>query len=244
MEPEIKIFPSPVSLAEEFASEFAGMVSDSAIRNETFTVALSGGSTPELLYDFLGRRFAEKIDWEQVHLFWGDERCVPPADSESNYGKAYEKMLGKLSIPSSGIHRIKGEDDPVKEAARYSDEISAWTINRNGIPSFNLVLLGLGEDGHTASIFPGQRELLISEKICEPAVHPLTQQKRITITGKVINNADKVVFLVTGRKKAVIVADILKRIPAAQNYPAAYIVPEHGRLQWFLDEEAAVLINK
>lgn len=243
MEPEINIFPTPVILAEEFAKEFARMINDSAIRNEPFTVALSGGSTPELLFDLIGERYAGEVSWQHVHFFWGDERCVPPDDNESNYGKAFEKMLGKLPVSPSCIHRIKGEDVPEKEASRYSDEITANTRSRNGVPSFDLIILGMGEDGHTASIFPGHNELFFSDRICETSGHPVTKQKRITLTGKVLNNAAEVVFLVTGSKKAGIVAEILKKAPESQNYPAANVVPEHGRLRWFLDEGAAVRLR-
>ena len=137
-------------------------------------------------------------------------------------------LLEKIDIPSSNIHRIKGEDDPEKEALRYSEEISACTAKRDGLPLFDLIMLGLGEDGHTASIFPGHKELFNSDKICEVAVHPVTLQKRITLTGRVINNAESVTFLVTGKKKAEIVEKIIKKSSSAINFPASYIVPVYG----------------
>ena len=218
------------------------MIKESAKKKEPFTIALSGGSTPELLFAILSENFAGSVSWKNVHIFWGDERCVPPENSESNFGMAWREFLSKIEIPALNIHRIHGEDDPEKEASSYSEEISLHTRKRDGIPSFDLVLLGLGEDGHTASIFPGHPELLDSDKICEVAIHPETLQKRITLTGKVINNAEAVTFLVTGKKKEKIIERIFKNDISALNYPATYIVPVYGRLSWFIDKEAGKLL--
>jgi 6-phosphogluconolactonase len=238
----VKIFPSSDELALKFAEELALMINASAKVKKTFTVALSGGSTPEALFALLGSKYAQSIQWEYVHFFWGDERCVPPDNSESNFAMTNRTLLSKIQVPSTNIHRIKGEDDPEIEAVRYSEEILSSTRNKHGLPVFDLILLGLGDDGHTASIFPGHLEMLNSDKICLTASHPVTQQKRITLTGRVINNADDVVFLVTGKKKEDIVEKILKNKAEAINYPAFYIVPAYGSLRWFLDEDAGRLI--
>jgi 6-phosphogluconolactonase len=238
----IKIFPSPHELAMKFAEEMVCMIKESANKKKIFTVALSGGSTPELLFTILSENFARSVSWKNVHIFWGDERCVPSDNAESNFGMAWRKFLSKIEIPSLNIHRIHGEDDPEKEASRYSEEISLHTGKRDGMPLFDLVLLGLGEDGHTASIFPGHPELFYSDKICEVTIHPVTKQKRISLTGKVINNAEAVTFLVTGKKKEKIVKNIFKKDPSASNYPASYIVPVYGRLDWFIDKEAGKLL--
>jgi 6-phosphogluconolactonase len=238
----VKIYASPLELAEKFAEEMVKMIAESRKKNRPFTIALSGGSTPELLFSVLSEMFAESVAWKDVHFFWGDERCVPPDDPESNYGMAWIKFLSKIDIPSQNIHRIHGEDDPEKEASRYSEEVSLNTRKSDGMPVFDLVLLGLGEDGHTASIFPEHMELLYSDRTCEAAIHPLTQQKRITLTGKVIKNAEVITFLVTGKKKEEIVKKIIKKDPSALNYPATFIVPVHGRLTWFIDKEAGSLL--
>ena len=242
MDKSIKIFPSPYELAEKYAEELVSMIIESANKKKPFTVALSGGSTPELLFSVLGEHFSKSAPWEYVHFFWGDERCVPPDNQGSNYGMTSRKLLEKIDIPSANIHRIKGEADPEKEAARYSEEISDFTASRDGLPLFNLIILGLGEDGHTASIFPGHQELFNSDKICDVAVQPLTLQKRITLTGRIINNADYVNFLVTGKKKADIIGKIINKNASSQNYPASYIVPVYGVLRWFIDEEAGGLL--
>jgi 6-phosphogluconolactonase len=238
----IKIFSSPNELAEKFAGEMVSMIKESTNQKKFFTIALSGGSTPELLYQILGEKYAETVPWQYVHFFWGDERCVPPGNIESNFGMAREKLLSKIKIPSTNIHRIKGDEDPVSEARRYSEEMALFTLKIEGIPSLDLILLGLGEDGHTASIFPEHLELFDSDKICEVAIHPFSMQKRITFTGRVINNANAIAFLVSGKKKAGVVEKILKNDPLALNYPASYVVPVHGSLSWFIDREAGNLL--
>ena len=243
MKTTIKIFPSPNELAENFAEDLVKMIIESAERRKTFTVALSGGSTPGLLFSVLGERFSDSVPWKFVHLFWGDERCVPPDDPESNFGMTKKVFLEKIKIPPANIHRIIGEKDPSEEALRYSNEIAGFTSEMAGLPVFNLIILGLGEDGHTASIFPDNNKLLNSEKICEVAIHPLSFQKRITITGKVINNAENVVFLVTGENKAEVVSAIIER-PGTVDFPAARIDPKTGLLKWYLDDAAAKMIDK
>jgi 6-phosphogluconolactonase len=238
METNIKIFPTPFELAWNFAEEIADIINESAKNNKTFTIALSGGSTPETLFTILGKKFAEKVPWHLVHIFWGDERCVPPDNEESNFKMANTRLLSKIEIPSKNIHRVRGEDDPEREAIRYSEEISSCSEKRDGLPLIDLIILGLGDDGHTASIFPGHTELFESEKICAVASHPVTKQKRITLTGRVINNADNISFLVSGEKKARVIESLLKKTSTGNDYPASHINPVYGRLDWFIDKEA------
>jgi 6-phosphogluconolactonase len=238
----VKIFRSPYELAEIFAEELTNRIKEAEKRQYPLIIALPGGSTPELLFSLLGDHFSRSANWKYVHFFWGDERCVPPDHQESNYGMTRRKLLEKIDIPLSNIHRIRGEMDSEKEASRYSKDISSNALERDGLPIFDMIILGLGEDGHTASIFPGNKELLNSNKICEVAVHPVSLQKRITLTGRVINNADSVVFLVTGKKKAEVVEKILSKRQSAQNFPAFHINPVYGQISWFLDEEAGGLL--
>jgi len=239
----VKIFSSPEELSESFAEVLVLMINDSAKNSKKVTIALSGGSTPELLFSLLGTTYAKSVSWKYVHFFWGDERCVSPESSESNYGLTKRTLFDMINIPESNIHRIRGENNPSDEAVRYSSEIIACTEAKNGLPVFDIVLLGLGEDGHTASIFPGNLKLFNSDKICEVAVNPYSGQERITITGRTINNASTLFFLVAGKKKAVIVENIFKNNSAALNYPASYIVPLYGQLHWYLDNDAASLLN-
>lgn len=239
MNKSVRIFHTPYELAEKFAEELVKFVAEAEKGGSEISIALSGGSTPELLYTVIGDHFSKSVKWDNVHFFWGDERCVPPEDIESNFGMTQRSLLRKINIPSSNIHRIRGEADPLTEASRYSLEIARYTSNRYGVPVFDLVILGVGEDGHTASIFPSNTTLMESEKNCEVAYHPHSGQIRITVTGRIINNSEKITFLVTGRKKAEIVAKIINNSPSARTLPASLIVPPFGELIWFLDEEAA-----
>jgi len=233
-----KIYPTPNSLAEAFARDLVYMIVEAEKKKTHFTVALSGGNTPKLLFSVLAEKYTKSVDWSHVHFFWGDERCVDPDDPGSNYGMANSLFLSKIVIPEINIHRIRGEEDPDYEAARYSEEIIKFSRTVDNFPVFDLVILGMGDDGHTASIFPSNMELLSSNKICDVAVHPLTGQKRITITGKVINNSDMVIFLVTGHDKAQIIDSIFKKRADSVNFPASFIVPFHGINSWMLDQNA------
>ena len=242
MDPSVRIFRTPYELAEKIAGEMVQMIKNAAEQSLPVTVSLSGGSTPELLFSILGDHFSRSAPWEFVHFFWGDERCVPPVSPDSNFGMAFRTLFKKISIPQGNIHRIYGEHNPLKEALRYSDLISQFTRNRDGFPVFDLILLGMGEDGHTASVFPDRTELFHSEKICEVSVHPVSHQKRITITGRVINNAENIRFLVTGKNKAEIINKIIKKENSALNLPASLVVPSNGNLEWILDADAGSLL--
>lgn len=233
--PEINIFRDQAQVADAFAL-FLAMASR---RRPRTTIALSGGSTPQLLFRRLAEDYADRIDWSTLHLFWGDERCVPPDHEDSNYGMTKRLLLDRVDIPAANVHRIRGEDDPRREAHRYSAEIMEHVPEEQGLPAFDIVLLGLGEDGHTASIFPDQRSLLTVEAVAVPARHPETGQQRISLSGPVINNGRHIAFLVTGAGKADRVREILLQEGKWQEFPAAHIEARNGRLLWFLDQAAA-----
>ncbi|MCB0517493.1 MAG: 6-phosphogluconolactonase [Lewinellaceae bacterium] len=234
MKTHVNIFTSPQAVAEAFAVFFQKWVAD----KNTFTVALSGGSTPKLLFRQLAEHYRERIAWDKLHFFWGDERCVPPDHADSNYRMTDEMLLRHIVMPPENIHRIRGEAEPVLEAERYAAEILDIVPLKDGWPAFDLILLGMGEDGHIASIFPDQMQLLDTSKVCAVATHPVSGQQRITLTGKVINHAAKVAFLVTGNSKRQVVKDIQGKTGAWEKYPAAHI-KARGDLYWFMDEQAA-----
>ncbi|WP_320113475.1 6-phosphogluconolactonase [Draconibacterium orientale] len=238
---EVKIYSKPKDVYKAIAKAIIKMVQNS--NQEVFDIALSGGNSPKGLFKKISKKYADRIPWERIHLWWGDERCVPPTDEQSNYKMTVDYLLSNISIPEENIHRIKGEEDPEQEALRYSQEMEQSLNSRGKDPVFDLIILGLGDDGHTASIFPDQMELFEDEQSCAVAVHPLTGQKRITITGNVLNNANQVFFLVTGSNKALRVSEIMNDNDAAQLLPAYYISPKNGILTWFLDDEAAAQIQ-
>lgn len=235
----LKVSNTKAEVAKDFARYFALVV---ASKPEVH-IALSGGSTPKIVFDELAENFRTDIDWSRVHLYWGDERCVPPDDNDSNYKMTAEHLLSKIDIPELNIHRIKGENGPKFEAEHYSAFLHSVLPKVNGIPAFDLVILGIGNDGHTASIFPHEIELWHSERYCEVAEHPESGQKRITITGQVINNAEIVAFLVTGENKADRISEIIYGKEIAESYPVSLVAPTNGKIIWFLDEAAAAGIT-
>ncbi|ASV32755.1 6-phosphogluconolactonase [Maribacter cobaltidurans] len=236
---ELRIYKDKKEVAVQFSKYLVAFIE----KREEVHIALSGGSTPKIVFDELADDYAEDIDWKKVHLYWGDERCVPPEDDESNYKMTVEHLLSKINIPEGNVHRVRGEDEPSKEAARYAEVLEKRLPQANDIPQFDLVLLGMGDDGHTASIFPHEIHLWDSDKLCEVAIHPESGQHRVTITGEVINNAQEVAFLVTGASKSEKVRIITQNEKDSEVYPASLVHPESGKLVWFLDQEAASEIS-
>jgi 6-phosphogluconolactonase len=243
MSHSVRVFPTPEALAQSIATILIRDL-DRIEADHFYTVALSGGTTPEYIYRYLSDFYAERISWEKLLVFWGDERCVPPEERESNYRMAYESLLQNVPIPDVNVFRIRGENDPAAEAKQYSDLVSSVVPFFNGIPQFDLMLLGLGDDGHTASIFPDRPDLLTTQQLFDVAVKPGTLQKRITATGRLINNSSRIYFIVTGRKKAPLVAEIIEAKGGSERYPAARINPGSGQIVWLLDSEAAALLKK
>jgi 6-phosphogluconolactonase len=243
MKPLIRIFPTAGQLAEELASVLMQRIQAFKASGSNFNIMLPGGNTPRLLFGSLARKSSKSTAWDHVRIFWGDERCVPPTDPESNYRMAKESLLDHCSIPEKNVHRIHGEDDPFTEARRYAGELRSVAVPALGNPVFDMVLLGVGEDGHTASIFPDRMDLLHSSELCEVSVHPVTGQKRITVTGELIGDAAEVIFIVTGKNKAGVVAEILEKTEASGRYPAAHIRPAQGTLTWLLDRDAAIFLT-
>jgi 6-phosphogluconolactonase len=238
MEPIIKIFPSVVELTGFFISRISEQITREA-PGRLFSVALSGGSTPRAIFKLIAEKYGHNTDWSKAVFFWGDERCVPPSDPDSNYRMTYENLIKHLDHTDSNFFRIQGENDPEDEAISYSGKVDTMLPHSNNIPQFDLMILGLGEDGHTASIFPYNIGLFDSDKLFETSRHPVTGQIRITATGKLINNAREICFLATGQGKAAKVAQILHKKEGWKELPASLVNPADGRVIWLLDEAAA-----
>lgn len=240
-ESETLVFENAQELAEGFALWFYNFINDKPIVN----VALSGGSTPKLFFQVLSQQYRERVDWSKIQFFWGDERCVPPDHEESNYHMARKYLLDHVAVPAQNIHRVHGESAPGPEAGRYGQLIADILPQTDTLPVFDLVILGLGADGHTASIFPDQINLIGSDDLCQVATHPESGQQRITLTGRVINRAVNTCFLVAGGGKSGVIAEILNKTGDWERYPASYIQPgAGGTLHWFLDREAAAGIQR
>jgi 6-phosphogluconolactonase len=238
---KIIISDSIEELSEQFAQLLLNKLNES---KNYFHVALSGGSTPKIVYKYLSENYRSKIDWGKIKLFWGDERCVPPDHPESNYKMANDNLISRVNIPQENIFRIHGEVNPSDEVTNYSNILLANISVRANLPEFDLILLGLGEDGHTVSIFPNSLNLFNEEAICAVAEHPITHQKRITLTGRVINNAKQVIFLVTGESKSNVADIILNKKYGFEKLPAYRVNPSHGELIWLMDEAASSFVKE
>lgn len=234
----IKIFDSLDTLAQGFIDLFIDQIDE----KPNVSIALSGGNTPNFLFEKLAKSDG-LIEWKNVSLYWSDERCVSPNDPESNYYAAKNLLIDQVNIPIENVHRIMGENYPVLESIRYGCELLTTLHSSKKIPFIDILLLGLGEDGHTASIFPGNHQLVFSENLFEVAQYPLTGQTRITVTGKVIEKARKVIFLVTGKNKAKTLGEILNQKGNFANYPAWHVNNLRNDIQWWLDKEAASEIS-
>lgn len=227
-------------LSRKAAERFIRLAQDAISRSGRFIVALSGGSTPRSLYSLLASPgYTERIPWAKVHLYWGDERCVPPHHPDSNFLMVQETLLANITMPRENFHRIAAEFDPGVAAADYEEQIrKLFDLPAGGLPRFDLILLGLGEDGHTASLFPDSEALQERQHLVVSTFVEKLQAHRVTLTLPVINRAAEILFLVAGRDKAAVVKQILGE-PQSGTLPAARIAPTNGRLVWLVTNDAA-----
>lgn len=223
---QVRTFDTPQTVAEQFATDLSQWMEDSS---GPFNIALSGGSTPKILFQHWAQNFQAAV-WEKVHFYWGDERCVPPDNSDSNFGVTNQLFFEPSKIPATNIHRVLGESEPVAEAVRYSQLIANNLVSVNDLPQFDVVLLGMGTDGHTASIFPDQMQLLDDDEICAVATHPDTGQKRVTMTGKPIANAKRIAFLITGQSKKDKFASIQSKADDSKLWPATQFIHQENTI--------------
>jgi 6-phosphogluconolactonase len=233
----IESFPTPERLADAVARHIVARAADAISATGRFTLALAGGSTPRAAYSRLatGNWPLATGDWRLVHVLWGDERCVPPDDPRSNYRMAKEALLDRVPIPAHQIHRIRGEDDPEKAAAEYERELRVLL----GSEGIDLALLGMGEDGHTASLFPGQAAVHETARWVMAVYVAEKTMWRITLTPAILNAARNVTFIVSGASKAARLQQVLQGPFTPDVLPAQAIRPVQGRLIWMVDEAAA-----
>ena len=223
------------------AEQFVRLATESVAASGRFTVALSGGSTPRALYSLLaGETFQPLVPWSKVYFFWGDERCVPPDDSESNYGMARVTMLEKVPVPKENVYRVPTENGNAQRvAAEYERTLRIFFgFNEGQQPRFDLILLGLGEDGHTASLFPGTAALEETGTVTSNDIQRL-ETPRITLTLPAMNEAAHIVFLVSGSSKALVLKEVLEGQDQPTRLPAQSIQPVQGELLFLVDRAAA-----
>jgi 6-phosphogluconolactonase len=235
----ISIFKDLNELSRAAADRFSKLVDESVTKRGKFTVALSGGGTPMKLFKLLAQPpHGDQLPWAKMHFFWGDERCVPPDHPESNYYQAHAVMLGKVPVPKENIHRIKGELEPEDAARDYAIQLDRFAGDDYAFPSFDLVLLGMGIDGHTASLFPGS--ITEAEK-CNPTLAVTSDYQgrpanRVTLTPLVFNEARNIFFLVTGDAKAETFSTVLSDNYDPTSLPVQRISLHRGSISWLVDE--------
>lgn len=242
----IQVSGSAADLSLAAGEQFARVTSDAVTLRGLCAVALAGGSTPKGLYQALAHTASlrARVPWAHVHFFWGDERCVPPDHADSNFRMAHEALLSSVPVAADHVHRIAGELDDASVAARlYESEILATLHPREQMPRIDLILLGLGTDGHTASLFPGTPALDERQRLCVDNVVPASGARRITLTLPLINAARTVMFVVSGPDKASIVRAVHHRPGGEGALPAQLVQPDGGELLWMLDRDAARLLG-
>lgn len=238
-----RVLPSPLDVAVEAAGRFVETAERAVHGHGSFAVALSGGSTPALLFELLASQgWRSRVPWRDVHVFWTDERCVPPGHTDSNFGLAERTLLRHVPVPGDQVHRIRGEADPGVAADEYERELRTFASGRSG-PVLDLVFLGLGADGHTASLFPDSEAFRLemtggSRRWVVPNVVPRLATSRVTMTTAPINAAAEVVFLVTGSSKTEALRRVTQDASPGEPLPARLIRPD-GPLIWLVDQAAA-----
>lgn len=239
----MEIYTNPQELAWAAALRFAGLAEQFVQESGKFTVVLSGGSTPKAMLSLLAEKpFADSLPWPSIKFFWGDERCVAPDHVDSNFRMATEALLSKIPLPPENVFRIHAEDEDHDRAAENYSAALRQALNSEA-PQFDLVFLGMGADGHTASLFPGTEALKAMDRI---AVHNFVEKLgawRITLTAQTINQARNVIFLVAGEDKAKTLKEVLEGEHQPEKFPSQLIKPVSGSLLWMTDEAAASLLN-
>jgi 6-phosphogluconolactonase len=253
----VRIYRDAEELALKGARRFARLADQYVVGCGRFTVALSGGSTPRAMFSLLAEHpFADTVPWSSIHFFWGDERCVPPDHPDSNYRMANETLLSKVPVPKQNIFRIPAEiPDPERAAAEYAAALARFfsaepgaaktgTTPLSALPRFDLVFLGMGPDGHTASLFPHSAALQAGDQIVVANYVEKFDTHRITLTAATINNARNVTFLAAGGDKAEVLKNVLEGSYQPDLYPSQLIRPANGTLLWMVDDAAARLLNE
>jgi 6-phosphogluconolactonase len=238
---KLLVHETPQELAEAAARDFATKAEAAISERGSFTVALAGGSTPKATYEILARDYADELDWSKVHVFFGDERTVPPEHEDSNYLMANETLLSH--VPVGSVHRMRGELPPAEAAAAYEEELRKFFGTSDEPPRLDLILLGIGEDGHTASLFPETSAMEVHDRwvVANPVMKLGTT--RLTLTVPLINSASTVNFLVAGEGKAEVLREILKGNADPREYPAKLVRPAGGPV-WMVDRAAAKFLQE
>ncbi len=244
---ELEVLSDAAAVAQAATDLFIRSARQAIATHERFDVALSGGSTPKAMFALLAAPpFDKQVDWSKVQLFWGDERCVPPDHPDSNYGVAEALLISKVGVPAQNVHRFLTEQgDPGQIADQYAAELKQhFALHDGELPRFDLIYLGMGPDGHTASLFPHTAALQITDRLTATNYVEKLNAQRLTLTAPVINAAALVAFLVAGPDKADALHEVLEGQLDPDTYPSQLIAPQHGKLYWLVDQAAAANLTK
>ncbi len=238
---EIRILTTPQELFASAAEEVVRLANDAVSSRGRFTVALSGGSTPKSLFNLLATNAKSTLPWDRMFFFWSDERHVPPTDPDSNYRMASEAMLGKVPVPPANVFGMEGENPDAAAAAEAYEKTlrKFFQVQAGEVPKFDLILLGMGPDGHTASLFPGTAGLQEKSRLVIANWVEKLKTHRLSFTLPLINAARNVAFLVSGTDKSSALKAVLEGNDSGEQYPAKLVQPKEGKLVWFLDRAAA-----
>ena len=237
---QISIYSDTDALSLDAAHYIVRLAAESIVSHGRFTIALSGGTTPRKLYGMLGDEpYRSQIDWAFVDIFWSDERCVPPDSEDSNYSLAQQVLLSKIPIPAAQVHYMPADEADRDAASQSYSDTMRRVFATNGIPSFDLIQLGMGPEGHTASLFPHQASLHEQQRLVMPVSVPKPPPPRLTFTPPILNAAHNLLFLVTGTDKADAVQAVLEGDYNPDEYPAQIVRPTNGEVVWMLDTKAA-----
>jgi 6-phosphogluconolactonase len=241
----IAVYPDTNTLSQEAAQFIVRLASECIVTRGRFSIALSGGSTPKVLYGLLGSElYRDQIDWSKVDIFWSDERCVPPDSADSNYHMAREVLLSRVPLSPQQVHRMPADQPDHDAAAQAYTHEMRQSFGTDGIPHFDLIQLGMGPEGHTASLFPHQASLHEQQRLVMYVNVPKPPPERLTFTPPILNAARHVLFLVTGAEKADAVQAVLEGEYNPDEYPAQIVRPPSGEVVWMLDEAAASKLKR
>lgn len=239
----IRVYADLEALSQAAADSFVKLSMEALSSKGGFIVAISGGSTPRRFFSILAESpYEERIPWTSTHIFWADERCVPWGHPDSNYKLAHEALLSKVPIGDENVHRIKGEENSEKAARDYEESLRLF-FGTQPLPVFDLIILGAGTDGHTASLFPGSAAVHERKRIAIAIHAEAPKPDRVTLTLPVLNNASRIIFLAAGREKATVLHEIMED-GNPKRYPAGLVQPVHGHVTWLVDRDAASLLSE
>ena len=240
---KLHIFDDKETMSEQLASWIERLVQDTLKKQDLFTLVLSGGGTPKLLFQKLASdKFKNKIDWKRIHIFWGDERVVPFEDDRNNAKMAYDILINHIDIPPEQVHIMRTDIEPELAAEKYEKVLHQYFDNTPN--SFDLVLLGMGDDGHTLSLFPGSPIIEEHEHWVNSVYNEQQKMYRVTLMPVIVNKASNIAFMVDGAKKANVLQQVIEGPYTPRELPAQIIKPVKGQLSWFLDKAAAKELNQ